>query len=202
VVWITGRPASGKSSLARALADEFAARFIRAAVVDSDEVRSVITPEPRYTAEERALVYRAVAYLAARLAHEGIVAIVAATSHAAEYRRRAREICPRFFLVYARCPLEVCQARDPKGLYQSARADEQSTLPGVGVRYEEPADADRVVDTAAPVTTAQVREILDAFLSDVPPALTSPFAPGPGPPAGATPPSPPTAGKEGLVAQP
>jgi adenylylsulfate kinase len=165
VIWITGRPASGKSTLARALTDEFAARSIRASVVDSDEVRAAITPEPRYTPEERELVYRAVAYLAARLAREGIVAIVAATSHAAEYRRWAREICPGFFLVYARCPPEVCEARDPKGLYQRARADEQTTLPGVGVPYEEPADADRVVDTAVPVTTAQTRGMVDAFLS-------------------------------------
>jgi adenylylsulfate kinase len=168
VIWITGRPASGKSTLARALADEFAARSICASVVDSDEVRAAITPKPRYTPKERELVYRAVAYLAARLAREGIVAIVAATSHRAEYRRWARAICPSFFLVYARCSLEVCEGRDPKGLYQRARADEQTTLPGVGVPYEEPADADRVVDTAVPLTAAQTRGIVDAFLRQRP----------------------------------
>jgi adenylylsulfate kinase len=163
VIWITGRPASGKSTLARALADEFDARSIRASVVDSDEVRAAITPQPRYTPEERELVYRAVAYLAARLAREGIVAIVAATSHAAEYRRWAREICPGFFLIYARCPLEVCEGRDPKGLYRQACADELTKLPGVGVPYEEPADADWIVDTSVPVTTDQTRRIVDAF---------------------------------------
>jgi adenylylsulfate kinase len=163
VLWITGQPASGKSTLARALADQFTARSIRASVVDSDEVRAVITPEPRYTPEERELVYRAVAYLAARLACEGIVAIVAATSHAAEYRRWAREICPGFFLIYARCPLEVCERRDPKGLYRRARTEELTDLPGVGVPYAEPEDADLTIDTDAPISASQVKTIADRF---------------------------------------
>ena len=171
VIWITGRPASGKSTLARALADELASRGIRASVVDSDEVRAAITPEPRYTPEERELVYRAVAYLASRLAREGIVAIVAATSHAAEYRRWARELCPGFFLIYARCPREVCEARDPKGLYRRARADERTTLPGVGVPYEEPKDADRIVATDVPITPFETRAIVDAFLTSSPQEL-------------------------------
>lgn len=165
VIWITGRPASGKSTLARALVDEFASRGIRAAVVDSDEVRAAITPEPRYTPEERELVYRAVAYLASRLAQEGLVVIVAATSHAVEYRQWARELCPGFFLVYARCPPELCEARDPKRLYRRAREDERSTLPGVGVPYEEPVDADRVVDTGEPVPPAAIKELVDVTLA-------------------------------------
>jgi adenylylsulfate kinase len=168
VIWITGRPASGKSTLARSLADEFSSRGIRASVVDSDEVRAAITPEPRYTSEERALVYRAAAYLASRLAQEGIVAVVSATSHAAEYRRWAREICPGLFLIYARCPLKVCEARDPKGLYRRARTDERTMLPGVGVSYEEPVDADRIVDTELPMTQTQIRGLVDAFLAPRP----------------------------------
>jgi adenylylsulfate kinase len=165
VLWITGRPASGKSSLAREIADELKSRGTRVTVVDSDDARAAITPEPQYTAEERALFYRALAYLAARLAQEGIVAIVAATAHEAAYRRWARELCPVWFLVYARCSLPVCEARDPKGLYRRARADGRMTLPGIGVPYQEPSDADQVVDTDAPLTPAQVRAIADAFVA-------------------------------------
>jgi adenylylsulfate kinase len=164
VLWITGRPASGKSTLARALADELRSRGVRATVVDSDEMRAVITPEPRYTPEERALFYRALAYLAARLAREGIVAIVAATAHEAAYRRWARELSPGWFLLYARCPLTVCEARDPKGLYRRARAQASTTLPGIGVPYEEPNDADQVVETDTPLAPEAVRAIVDAFL--------------------------------------
>jgi adenylylsulfate kinase len=136
---------------------------MRATVVDSDEVRAAITPEPRYTAEERALFYRALAYVAARLAWEGIIAVVAATAHEATYRRWARGLCPDLFLVYARCPLAVCEERDPKGLYRRARADDGSTLPGIGVPYEEPTDADYIIDTEASLTSSQVCAIVDAF---------------------------------------
>src|SRR5205823_13773299 len=160
VIWITGRPASGKTTLARALAAELPSRGVQATVVDSDEVRAVLTPEPRYTPEERALFYRCLAYLAARLAQEGIVAIVAATAHDAAYRRWAREMAPGWFLVYARCPLEICEARDPKGLYRQARAAKGTTLPGVGVPYEEPTDADYVIDTSAPLAPEAVRALL------------------------------------------
>jgi adenylylsulfate kinase len=163
VLWITGRPASGKSTLARVLAAELVSRGIRGTVVDSDEVRAAVTPAPTYSAEERALFYRALAYLAARLAREGIVAVVAATAHAAEYRRWAREIAPRLFLVYARCPLAVAEARDPKGLYRRARAEGGSTLPGVGIDYEEPDDADWVVDTDVLLAPEKVKSVADAF---------------------------------------
>jgi adenylylsulfate kinase len=168
VLWITGRPAAGKSTLARMLVEELKRRKVRATVVDSDEMRAVVTPNPRYTTEERELVYRALAYLAARLAREGIVAVVAATSHAAEYRRWARELCPHWFLVYARCPLEVAAARDPKGLYQQAREDKRSTLPGACVPYEEPTDADAIIDTDTPVTAVQARALVESFLERLP----------------------------------
>jgi adenylylsulfate kinase len=165
VLWITGRPASGKSTLARALAEEFRARGIHATVLDSDEVRAVITPEPRYTPEERSLFYRALAYLAARLAEEGVTTIVAATAHEAAYRRWARELCPVWFLLYARCPLVVCEARDPKGLYRQARAEPRTSLPGIGTAYEEPDDADLVVDTDVPLAPGEIRAIIEAFLN-------------------------------------
>jgi adenylylsulfate kinase len=167
VLWITGRPAAGKSALASALAHELASRGCRVSVVDSDDVRAALTPEPRYTPEERSLFYRALAYLAARLAREGIVAVVAATAHDAAYRRWARDLCPGLFLVYARCPLAVCEARDPKGLYCRARADETMALPGVGVPFEEPTDADYVVETDLPLAPAQVSTIADAFLAQL-----------------------------------
>jgi adenylylsulfate kinase len=134
-------------------------------VVDSDEVREAITPEPRYTAEERALFYRALAYMAARLAQEGIIPVVAATAHEAAYRRWARELCPNLFLAYARCPQTVCEARDPKALYRQARADPGTTLPGVGVPYEEPTDADYTIDTKDPLSHSQVCALVDAFLA-------------------------------------
>lgn len=147
VVWITGRPAAGKTTLAHALAHAFAQRGARAEVIDSDEVRRAVTPAPTYSLEERMLVYRAIAYVALRLEEAGSMPIVAATAHDPALREAIRAVVPHLFLVHARCAPEVAEARDPKGLYKRARATERGSLPGVHVPYVAPADADATVDT-------------------------------------------------------
>jgi adenylylsulfate kinase len=159
VVWITGRPASGKTTLGRALVAELRERGRHATLVDSDDVRAAITPKATYSAEERALVYRAIAYVARRLGDEGVVPVVAATAHEDALRRVAREVCGPWFLIYARCSPATCEARDPKGLYRKARARDQGAMPGVHVEFEEPLDADLVVDTDGDV---DVRAVVDA----------------------------------------
>jgi adenylylsulfate kinase-like enzyme len=148
VVWITGRPASGKTTLGRAIVEALRGRERRATLVDSDEVRSFVTPAPRYDSEERALLYRAIAYVARRLAEESIVPVVAATAHEPALRAAARAICRGMILVHADCPLEVCERRDPKGLYRAARAAPSGTMPGVHVAWTPPLDADVTIDTS------------------------------------------------------
>lgn len=162
VLWITGRPAAGKSTLAAALVERLESCGKPAAIVDSDEVRRAVTPSPTYSSEERAQLYRSLAYLASRLAEHGIVAVVAATAHERAFREWAREICPGLCLIYAECPLESCRERDPKGLYAAAVGDPNSRLPGIGVPFEPPADADLVVDTSAPVPPERLSELLRA----------------------------------------
>lgn len=141
IVWITGRPASGKTTLAQRVVAES-----DGILVDSDEVRAAITPHPTYSAEERSVVYRAIAYVARRLHDAGLRPIVAATAHDPALRAAAREICGELFLVLADCPLEVCEQRDPKGLYSAARKASGS-MPGVHVAWVDPLDADLVVAT-------------------------------------------------------
>jgi adenylylsulfate kinase len=160
ICWITGRPASGKTTLGRAVVAAIEARGARATLVDSDEVREDITPNPTYSAEERAIVYRAIAYVARRLAEQGVIAIVSATAHEESLREAAREVAGPFVLVHARCPLEVCEARDPKGIYARARASAVGTVPGVHVPYREPIDADLTVDTDRPLDPRAVDAIV------------------------------------------
>lgn len=143
IVWITGLPASGKTTLAKRIV-----AMIRGVLIDSDEVRSVITPKPSYSQEERMLVYAAIAYTARRLNEAGKIAVVAATAHDKALRARIREICGPIVLVYAKCPLPICEARDPKGLYRRARENEHGTMPGIHVPFDDPADADLVIDTS------------------------------------------------------
>ena len=163
VVWITGRPASGKTTLGRRLVRALCELGVRATLLDSDEARASITPRPTYVPEERALFYRALAFTAATLAREGIVSVVAATAHDASLRAELRVMLDDLFLVHARCPLDVCEARDPKGLYRAARARRGGTFPGVDVPYDEPHDADVVVDTAREVSPGD----LDALVAQI-----------------------------------
>jgi adenylylsulfate kinase len=146
-LWITGRPAAGKTTLARRLVAAIEAEGDRATLIDSDEVRAAITPNATYSEEERAIVYRAIAYVARRASELGVVPVVAATAHHPVLRAAAREIVGEMVLVYARADLSVCEARDPKGIYARARANAHGSVPGVHVPWVEPLDADVVVDT-------------------------------------------------------
>lgn len=164
IVWITGLPASGKTSVAKALVAMLRERGHEATLVDSDETREAITPKPTYDPAERALVYRAMAYLAKRLDEAGTIPVVAATAHARELRDEVREVAGGLFLVHASAPLAVCEARDPKGLYQRARVQEEGAMPGVHVRYEAPSDADLEVDTGGDDAARAARNVLDALV--------------------------------------
>jgi adenylylsulfate kinase len=145
-VWLTGLPASGKSTVARALAAELAGKGIRAAVLESDAVRREITPDATYGEAERDAFYATVAYLARMLVLHGVPVIVDATANRRAYRDRAREGIPLFLEVHIRCPLAVCQARDPKGIYRRGADGTARNVPGVSAPYEPPLEPEVVVD--------------------------------------------------------
>ncbi|MBI4714735.1 MAG: adenylyl-sulfate kinase [Nitrospirae bacterium] len=147
-VWITGLPASGKSALARGVAERLrSSHGIRVQVLESDTLRKVITPEPTYSLGERESFYRILADLGELLTENGIPVIFDATANRRRYRERARGAIPRFMEVYVRCPLTVCMARDPKGIYRRGKTGGTETVPGMQDPYEEPPDPDVVVDS-------------------------------------------------------
>ncbi len=139
VVWVTGLPASGKSTFARALRARLAALGRAAAVLDGDEIRATLSPSPGYDPAARSAFYDTLGALALLLAGEGIVAVVAATAHRRAFRDRVRARAPRFVEVHLDVPPEVCAARDPKRLWAQARAGAAPELPGAGAAYEPPA---------------------------------------------------------------
>jgi adenylylsulfate kinase len=145
-VWLTGLPASGKSTVARALAAELAGKGIRAAVLESDAVRREIAPNAGYGEAERDAFYATLAYLARVLVLHGVPVIVDATANRRAYRDRAREAIPRFLEVHVRCPLAVCQARDPKGIYRRGAEGTAENVPGVSAPYEPPLTPEGIVD--------------------------------------------------------
>lgn len=148
VLWLTGLPSSGKTTLARELVRLLGERGIAVQVLDSDALRQVLTPKPSYSAEERDWFYDALGYIAALLAANGVNVIVAATGPRTEHREAARRRVERFAEVYLRCPVEVCRRRDPKGLWQRSDEGKIVGLPGAGAPYEPPAAPDARVDTA------------------------------------------------------
>jgi len=157
-VWLTGLSGSGKSAIAAALLGLLHERGIDAARLESDALRALLTPFPRYDERERDLFYETVSDLAALLTGKGIAVVIDATANRRAYRERARRRLAHFLEVYVDTPLEVCEARDPKGLYRRARAGGASTLPGLQAAYEPPLAPELVLhgDRGTPADAAEV----------------------------------------------
>ena len=132
-MWLTGLSGSGKSAIARALLEGLHARGVDAAVLESDVMRTQLTPFPRYDDADRDSFYLLLGEVGALLVSRGKPVILDATANRRAYRDAARKAIARFAEVYVDTPLDVCAARDPKGLYQQGAA-----LPGVGAPYEPP----------------------------------------------------------------
>jgi adenylylsulfate kinase len=148
-VWLTGLPASGKSTIAHALLARLQARGVPCAVLESDALRRLITPQPRYDDAERDLFYAAMAHLGEYLVQRGVPVVFDATANRRVYRDAARARIAHFAEIFVDCPLEVCQARDPKGLYRRARQGQSSNLPGAQASYEPPLQPELVVQAAS-----------------------------------------------------
>jgi adenylylsulfate kinase len=144
VVWVTGLPSSGKSTLAEDLLQVLRARGGLACLLDGDQVRESLRPSPGYSAAERADFYETLARLAALLARQKLVVIVAATAHRRAFRERARELAPAFLEVWVDTPPDVCAERDSKGLYAASQVGATRNLPGAGEVYEPPTHPDLV----------------------------------------------------------
>ena len=144
-VWITGLPASGKSTIVASLTAQLAARGVDAAVLESDLLRKIFTPHPRYDEEERDTFYRQMAYVGVLLTQHGVPVIFDATANRRIYRDRVRQQIAKFLEVYVDCPLTICISRDPKGIYRAARMGTANAVPGLQAVYEPPQEPDLVV---------------------------------------------------------
>jgi adenylylsulfate kinase len=154
-VWITGLPASGKSTVAAALAGELRALGVRAAVLESDQLRPILLPRGGYDDAGRDQFYRQLAAMGALLVRQGVPVIFDATANRRRYRDEARREIPRFIEVYLDCPLSVCMARDPKGIYRRAQQGAAANVPGLQAGYEPPPAPDVVIREEAPADAAR-----------------------------------------------
>ena len=153
-VWFTGLPGSGKTVIASRTAAILRNEGIDVKILQLDEIRKVLTPNPKYTDDEREIVYASLAYMAKLVIECDMNVFIDATANKRKYRDAARRLIPQFGEVYIRCPLEVCMEREahriaifsPKGIYEkSAKAG--ANVPGVNVAYEEPVDPIIIIDS-------------------------------------------------------
>lgn len=159
-LWITGLPASGKSTLAAALKSQLAERGIDVAVLASDSLRKILTPHPRYDEAERDKFYRQMAYIGTLLVEHGVPVIFDATANLRIYRSRAREQIRNFLEIYVDSAVSVCVARDPKGIYRQAQAGSTATVPGVQALYEPPEAPDLIVHGDRETPEAAARRVV------------------------------------------
>jgi adenylyl-sulfate kinase len=164
-VWFTGLPASGKSTVAAAVEAELVRTGRAAYRLDGDNLRHGVCGDLGFTAEDRDRNVRRTAEVARLFADAGLVALVSVVSPYAEARTFARDLHERdglrFIEVYVNTPLEVCEQRDPKGLYARAKEGKLKGFTGVDDPYEAPLSPDielRELDLAA-----AVERVLDAL---------------------------------------
>lgn len=160
VLWFTGLPGSGKSTLSDLVCLELEKRGVRYEHLDGDAIRAVF-PQTGFSAEERKQHIRRVGFLAGLLEKHGVFVVVSLVSPYEDARAFARDLAKRFIEVYLSTPLETCEKRDPKGMYAKARKGLISHFTGVDDPYEPPTRPEVTIDTARVSAPDAVRRILE-----------------------------------------
>ena len=163
---LTGYSGSGKSTLARALADRLTERGLgEVTLLDGDVVRRLLSRGLAFSAADRDLNLRRIAYVAAEIGRHGGLAVAAPIAPYAETRAAMRELVEEaggeFLLVHVSTPLEVCEARDRKGLYARARRGEIPDFTGISDRYDVPTEPDLALDTSRVTVEDGVGQLVD-----------------------------------------
>ena len=153
VLWLTGLPGSGKSTIADEVEKSLFERGIRAYVLDGDTVRQTLSEDLGFSPEDRRENVRRVARAAQLMMDAGLIVIVSLVSPFRDDRDAARELFAHadFAEVFVDTPLEICQERDPKGLYARAAEATDSQMTGAGQAYESPLDPDVRLDGTQPI---------------------------------------------------
>jgi len=137
-LWLTGLPASGKSTITAELVSRLRARGVDPVVLESDVFRRYFTPHSTHSEEDRIQFYKGIVEMAGRFLEHGVPVLIDATGNRRAYRAPARERFPLFAEVYVDCPLERCMERDPKGIYAMGLQGAATTVPGLQAEYEPP----------------------------------------------------------------
>jgi adenylylsulfate kinase len=163
VIWITGLPGSGKSTLSKNLLKTLFNNNVSVQYIELDAIRKILTPEPKYDDSERDFVYRSLVLTGKFLSENGINVVIDAVGHKKIWRDLARNEITNFFEIYLKCPIELCMKRETgrksslikQELYKKAMKRLESgkqfegigQVPGIDVKYEEPENPFLIIES-------------------------------------------------------
>ena len=146
VLWFTGLPSSGKSTLADAVAEQLTERGLKLERLDGDKVREIF-PKTGFSREDRNMHIRRIGFLCSILEKNGVCPVASFVSPDRESRDFVRNLTRNFIEIHVATPLEECEKRDVKGLYKKARAGKIKQFTGIDDPYEPPADPELTIET-------------------------------------------------------
>ena len=163
VLWITGLPASGKTTLAAQLKGALERRNIPCAVLDGDGLRRGLCKDLGFSARDRAENVRRAGEVARLMVEAGVLVVAAFISPYRADRAQVRGLFPKgkFFEVYLQCSVETCERRDPKGLYRKAREGTLTAFTGVSDPYEPPVNPELLLATGEQTVEESFQQLFD-----------------------------------------
>jgi adenylyl-sulfate kinase len=169
ILWFTGLSGSGKSTLSQLLSRELGELGLQTYVLDGDKVRTGLNRDLGFSHADRTENIRRIAEVARLMADAGVIVIVAFISPYRDDRLRAREIAQTggfpFLEIYLATPLEVCESRDPKGLYRRARAGEIQDFTGISAPYEPPLEPEILIETHRETREVSIARVIERLQS-------------------------------------
>lgn len=160
VLWLTGLSGAGKTTIADHLETELKSRDQLIEVLDGDVIRTQLCQGLGFSRTDRETNIRRIGFVANLLSRNGVGVIVSAISPYRDLREELRQTIPNFIEVYVNAPLDVCEARDVKGLYAKARAGEIKAFTGIDSPYEAPMNPDIMCYTAEESLNDSVSKII------------------------------------------
>ena len=161
-IWLTGLSGSGKSTLGHALEEKLHQMGCHTFVLDGDNVRHGLCADLGFSDQEREENIRRISEVTSLFIDAGLIVICAFISPFSADRERARQLigAQNFCEIYCRCPLEICEQRDVKGLYKKARQGVIAEFTGISSPYQEPVSPDMIIDTSATTLEAAIQQII------------------------------------------
>lgn len=159
-IWLTGLSGSGKTTISIPLVENLIDMGYRVQILDGDVVRQKLTKDLGFSKEDRDKNIQRVTFVAQQLVRHGVIVVCAFISPYLSEREYARSEIGNFIEVFVKCPIEVCEQRDVKGLYAKARSGEIKNFTGIDDPYEEPKNAEITVNTSTSTVIDEVNLII------------------------------------------